>query len=70
MKKIGGIEIMIKIAMMEIIDRLIISGLSEENASLLVAAFITEIENEKKENDLLDESIKDYFGKKPYKINS
>ena len=38
---------MIKIAMMEIIDRLIISGLSKKNASLLVAAFITEIENEK-----------------------
>lgn len=55
---------MVKLAMMEVLDRLIKSGLSEDDAALLVAALIQELKAEECEDKCLEKSVKAYFNNK------
>ena len=52
---------MVKLAMMEVMDRLVKSGLTEEDAALLVAAMLHEEKAEECEDKYLEKSIKAYF---------
>lgn len=55
---------MAKKAMMEVIDRLVESGMSESDACLLTAKLLQEHDAEKKHEDLLVKGAKEYFKEK------
>lgn len=55
---------MVKKAMMEVIDRLIETGLSEADACLLVAALLKEHYAENKKDEIIKKSANNYFKNK------
>lgn len=55
---------MVKLVMMEVMDRLVKSGLSEDDAALLVAAMLQEQKVEECQDKYLENSVKAYFQSK------